>query len=83
MSLSYEIALEMYGIETLASRRKKKCLNCALKCMKHPTNSRLFPWNTRTHGQGQASKETVEVNWSKTKTYRLSTIPYCQRLLTD
>ena len=51
--------------------------------MKHPKNSRLFPWNTRLHGQGQTSEEKVDVNWAKTETYRLSTIPYCQRLLND
>ena len=83
MYLSYEVALEMCGLDTLASRRKKKCLNFALKSMKHPKNSRLFPRNTKTHGQGQKSKESVEVNWAKTETYRLSTIPYCQRLLNE
>ena len=73
----------MCGLDSLDNRRKKKCLNFALKSMKHPKNSRLFPRNIKTHGQGQKSKESVEVNWAKTETYRLSTIPYCQRLINE
>jgi hypothetical protein len=81
MYVGYDSALEMCGLQTLSSRRNKRCLDFSLKCLKHPRNSRIFPINTRTHGQNQNSTEFVEVNWAKTETYRQSAIPYCQRLL--
>jgi hypothetical protein len=81
MFLDYESALEMCGLDRLSNRRVKRCLDFAQKCLKHPKNCRLFPLNTRTHGQQQKAKETVEVNWARTDAYKTSTIPYCQRLL--
>ena len=83
MYMDYESALEMSGLDTLSSRREKRCLDFALKCLKHPRNSRLFPFNTKTHGQAQKAKEVVEVNWARTEAYRTSAIPYCQRLLNE
>ena len=83
MYMDYESALEMSGLDTLSSRREKRCLDFALKCLKHPRNSRLFPFNTKTHGQAQKAKEVVEVNWARTDSYRMSTIPYIQQMLND
>ena len=40
--ISYDAALEMTGLATLQFRREKHCLDFALKCIKHPRNSRLF-----------------------------------------
>ena len=81
MYVSYEAALEMCGIESLSSRRQKRCLDFSLKCIKHPKNSRIFPLNTKMHGQNVKSKELFEVNWARTSTYRMSAVPFCQRLL--
>ena len=39
----YPSALAKCGLETLYSRRESRCLNFALRCVKHPVNSRLFP----------------------------------------
>ena len=75
MYISYDAALEMSGLESLHSRRVKRCLDFAKKCVKHPLNKRLFPFK-KGH-----SKEMFVVNWARTETYRQSTIPYCQRLL--
>ena len=83
MFLDYESALEMCGLDKLSNRRIKRCLDFATKCLKHPKNNRLFPLNTKTHGQEQRSKEFVEVNWARTDAYKTSTIPYCQRLLNE
>ena len=44
-------------------------------------NSRMFPLNTGTNEANVRQKETVIVNWERTETYRISTVPYCQRLL--
>ena len=75
MYISYDAALDMSGLESLHSRRVKRCLDFAKKCVRHPLNKRLFPFE-KGH-----SKEMFVVNWARTETYRLSTIPYCQRLL--
>ena len=83
MYIDYESALEMSGLETLKSRRVKRCLDFSLKCIEHPKNNRLFPLNTRTYGQDRNTKETFEVNWARTESYKNSTIPYCQRMLND
>ena len=43
--IDYESALEMSGLTSLKERREKRCLDFALKCVKHPKNSRLSPLN--------------------------------------
>ena len=83
MYLGYDSALEMCGLKSLYSRREKRCLDFSLKCLKHPKNSRLFPINDRSNGHTFVPSETFLVNWARTETYRMSAIPYCQRLLND
>ena len=46
MYINYSSALEMSGLDTLYSRRTKRCLDFALKCVKHQRNIRLFPLNS-------------------------------------
>ena len=80
--VDYESALEMCGLKTLFARREKRCLDFALKCVKHPTNHRLFPLNpANMEINNVRSREKFVVNFAKTETYRKSAIPYCQRLL--
>ena len=81
MYVSYEAALEMCGLDSLHVRRQARCLKFSLKCVKHPTNSRIFPLNTNIHGQDVKSKEKFEVNWARTGAYKMSAVPFCQRLL--
>ena len=81
MYIDYESALEMSGLETLFSRRAKRCLDFALKCTQHSKNSRLFPLNNK-HPQCPVKKpEKYVVNFAKTTSYLKTTIPFCQRLL--
>ena len=83
MYIDYESALEMCGLSSLYDRRAARCLKFALKCLKHTRNQKIFPVNTKTHGQGLSSKEAFEVNWARTERYRKSAIPFCQRLLNE
>ena len=83
MYLSYDSALEMSGLQTLHSRREKRCLDFALKCIKNPRNKVMFPLNNRTNGHTFTTKEKFIVNWARTSSYKDSTIPYCQRLLNN
>jgi hypothetical protein len=80
MYVSYMAALEMCNIETLSSRREKRCLNFSLKCLKNQRTSRFFPLKP-DHGPNMRESEVYTVNFAKTSTYRDSAIPYCQRLL--
>ena len=78
--VSYEAALEMTGLETLHSRRESRCLEFSKKCLSHDKNSRLFPLNP-VNTANVREKETFVVNFARTDAYKLSAIPYCQRLL--
>ena len=65
----------MTGLKALYSRREQRCLEFSLKCIDNDRNRRLFPVNP------MKTKETFIVNFAKTETYRMSAVPYCQRLL--
>ena len=93
---SYSEALKMTGLATLYNRREEKCLNFAVKCTKHPQNSRFFPLNPNIENATKCpkdqhfvndeqchdrGKEHFCVNYARTEDYRTSSIPYCQRLL--
>ena len=81
MYINYSSALEMSGLDTLYSRRTKRCLDFALKCVKHQRNRRLFPLNSNIPACKIRYPEKYKVNFARTNTYRDSTIPFCQNLL--
>ena len=76
---SYTEALKVTGLETLAARRTKLCLNFARKCVKNEQTSWMFPTNQSTVNTRHHEKFHV----TKAKTDRLakSSIPYMQKLL--
>ena len=83
--VSYPAALEMTGLDALYTRREKRCLNFAMKALKHPVHSKLFPLN-KNHNNGSIEvrhREQFNVNFARTEQYRKSAIPYCQRLLNE
>ena len=81
MYVSYSAALEMCGLQTLATRRQQRCLDFALKCVKHPRMGKLFPKNPENSQHHLRQKEIFRVNFAHTTRYKNSTIPYRQRLL--
>ena len=81
--VDYPTALDLCGLQTLSERRKKRCLDFALKCVKHPRNRRLFPCNPNQNNHDVRSYEPYKVNFASTSTYKYSTIPFCQRLLNE
>ena len=83
--VDYAAALEMSGLSTLHDRRVKRCLDYALKSLKHPINSKLFPTNNNLGSGGieVRSREIFEVNFARTERYRMSAVPFCQRKLND
>ena len=77
---NYQAALKYFGIQTLADRRLKRCLDFSLRCLKHPKNKRLFPRNPG-YNERVRSSDPFTVNFARTDTYQLSAIPFCQKLL--
>ena len=73
MYIGYTVALEMCSLETLYARRQKRCLDFALKCTKNPVSNEHYI----------RDKEMFKVNFARTNTYKISAIPFCQRLLND
>ena len=81
--VDYSAAMEMCGLETLANRRERRCLDFALKAVKHPRNKRMFPLNQVQSDYDIREREKYVVNFARTSAYQTSAIPYCQRLLND
>ena len=71
----------MSGLETLHTRRLHRCLKFSLKCVKHPRNSRLFPFKENNLAQHTRTNEVFKVNFARTADYQTSSIPFCQNLL--
>ena len=80
MYVSYDAALEMCGLEKLDTRREDRCLSFALRCLKNPKTSRIFPYKP-PHEQNVRKREKFVVNPARTSAYQKSSIPYCQRIL--
>ena len=83
MYIDYTSALEMTELETLRSRRLKRCLDFSKKCINHPRNMRLFPLQENSSTCKVRKKEVFKVNFARTSTYKYTTIPFCQRLLNE
>jgi hypothetical protein len=81
--LDYQSALQTCGIESLETRRKQRCLNFTLKCLKHPKTMRLFPTNSNVNTHDVRKHEPYRVNFARTSSYKHSAIPYCQRILNE
>ena len=81
--ISYSAALEMCNLETLYERREKRCLDFALKSIKHERNSRIFPLKASKNEYEVREKEKFHVNFARTSSYQNSAIPYCQRKLNE
>ena len=73
--ISYSAALEMTGLEKLSTRRDKRQLSFAKKCITNEFTSQLFPKNPCDR------KEKFKVNYASTSTYYNSAVPQCQRML--
>ena len=62
---SYQTALKTLGLESLEARRKQKCINFALKCLKHPCNQRLFPDSHNYNNHDMRTNEEFKVNFAR------------------
>ena len=84
MYIGYLEACEMLGIFSVTKRRHNRLLGFAKKCVRHPTNKRFFPRNENYFVEPLIrEREPFKVNFTRTESYKQSTIPTCQRLLND
>ena len=82
--VSYSAALEMTGLDRLSDRRLARCLDFSVKCTKDSSNSRFFPKNPNLGNYLETrGGEQYKVNFCRTKRYKDSAIPFCQRLLNE
>ena len=80
--ISYSLALEVTALESLSERRLARCLAFSLKCTQDENTSRFFPRNPNLNLTLEArNREEYKVNFCRTKQYKDSAIPFCQRLL--
>ena len=79
--IGYQSALQMCNLKSLHDRREDRCMNFAVRCLRHPLNYRLFPLNTDKHSLHEKSKEKFKVNFAKGGALKKSAIPYLQRRL--
>ena len=80
---TYEQALQTCHLETLSTRRESRCMKFGLRCLLHPVHSKIFPVNPHVLSSPYDSPnmEHFTVNWARTESYRMSTVPYVQRML--
>ena len=78
--LSYENALNITGLQTLAERREMLSVRFARKCVRHPEMNEMFPLNKNV-GPVTRDPQKFFVQPANTDRLRNSAIPYMQRLL--
>ena len=75
----YENALITCNLETLYSRREKRCLTFGLRSLKHPKHKQMFPFNKSD--QSVRKPNAFKVNFARTSSYNKSADPYIQNML--
>jgi hypothetical protein len=78
----YEDALGNSGLDLLFTRRQKLCIRFGKKCTQSQKHQHLFPV-TQPVDVLPRRRETYHVSLALTERYRLSSIPYIQRLMND
>ena len=81
--LNYSDALTKLNLQTLNERRQLLCSKFAKKCLMVEKFKKMFPLNKSIHDMKKRGHEKFIVNKSLTERYRLSAIPYMQRLLNE
>ena len=81
--LSYENALNILELETLADRRKILCLKFAKKCLNNEKMKSFLTENRKKHEMKTRKEEKFNVNHARTTRLMNSPIIYMQRLLNE
>ena len=78
---SYENALNLLELESLAERREILCIQFAKKCTNNPKMKHLFQTSNKTHLMNTRFQELYEVNHANTGRLQNSPVIYMQKLL--
>ena len=80
--IDYQTSLSRCGLETLHSRRQKRCLTFGLRSLKHSKHKAMFP-PTNQDGLEVRLKNKFHVNFAHKTRYQKSTISYIQNMLNE
>ena len=80
---SYEDSLLKLNLKTLLERRNFLSLKFAKKCITHPKMKIFFPLNNTHTGMETRHSEKFLVTHANTERFKISAIPFMQRLLND
>ena len=81
--IDYESSLMECGLETLHSRRQKRCLTFGLRSLKHSKHKAMFPVSNQSDGTKVRLKNKFHVNFAHKTRYQKSSIPYIQNMLNE
>ena len=80
---SYDEALGKLKLDKLSERRRKICLRFAKNSLKLKQFSNLFPVNENAHIMVKRNGNRYVTKKHLTERYKMSTVPYLQRLLNE
>ena len=80
---SYDEALGKLNLDKLSERRRKICLRFAKNSLKLKQFSNLFPVNENAHIMVKRNGNRYVTKKHLTERYKMSTVPYLQRLLNE
>ena len=80
---TYESGLARLNLETLASRREQLCLSFAIKCVKNPKLTHMFPTNEKPHEMKTRNVDKFKIQFANTGRLQNSPIIYMQKLLNE
>ena len=77
----YEKSLVNLNMESLEQRRETMALKFVKNSLKNHNFSKLFPLRKANHGMTVRNSEKYHVNITKNLRYKVSAVPFLQRLL--
>ena len=79
--LNYKNALKVLNLQSLEERRESLCLKFAKKCLQVQKFRSMFPIKHQVHNMPKRGKDKYVIRRALTERYKISAIPYMQRLL--
>ena len=80
---TYDEGLNKLKLDTLHERRRKICLKFAKNSLKLEQFSKLLPVTNNEHSMRKRNGNKFVTNQHLTERYKMSTIPYLQRILNE
>ena len=81
--IDYQTSIGRCGLETLHSRRQKRCLAFGLRSLKHSKHKTMFQPSNEADSVEIRLKNKFHVNCAHKTRYKKSTIPFIQNMLNE